>query len=258
MPAVRRGAQKLGAINTMKSFIYRMIDFMGSRLKGYEYRLDRSIPLSVALGIMLRRFAWLCRGFVKCFFLQRRFRLIYIGPQVNLCNTSLIRFGKGVTLQRGVLVDGLSRYGIEFGDNVMIGPYSIIRASTLGSLGAGLRMGKDSAIDAYSFIGAAGQVIIGENVIMGQHVSFHAENHNYERTDVPIKQQGTRRLGIAIEDDCWIGSNTVFLDGCHVERGCVIGVGSIVRGRIPAYSVAVGAPARVVESRSLAEVGLSK
>jgi acetyltransferase-like isoleucine patch superfamily enzyme len=241
----------------MRDFVYQTMDLMVSRLKGYEYRLDRSVPLSSVLGIMLRRFAWLCRGVAKCLLLQRRFRLIYIAPQVNLRNTSLIRFGRGVTLERGVLIDGLSRDGIEFGDNVMIGAYSIIRANLLANLGAGLRMGKDSAVDAYSFIGAAGQITIGDNVIMGQHVSFHSETHNHERTDVPIKYQGTRRLGIVIEDDCWVGSNTIFLDGCYVEKGCVIGAGSIVRGRIPAYSVAVGAPARVVRSRVPARGELS-
>jgi acetyltransferase-like isoleucine patch superfamily enzyme len=240
----------------MKEFVYQSIDLIVSRLKGYEYRLDRSVPLSLVLGIMLRRFAWLCRGVARCLLLQRRFRFVYVAPQVNLRNASLIRFGRGVTLERGVLVDGLSRHGIEFGDNVMIGAYSIVRASILANLGAGVRMGKGSAVDAYSFIGAAGQITIGENVIMGQHVSFHAENHNCERTDIPIKHQGTVQLGIVIEDDCWIGSNTVFLDGSYVERGCVIGAGSIVRGRIPAYSVAVGSPARVVKSRHSVEVEL--
>lgn len=239
----------------MKDLIYQTLDRIGSRLKGYEYRLDRSIPLGSVLGIILRRFTWLCRGLMKCLLLQRRFRLVYMAPHVNLRNTSLIRFGKGVTLDRGVLIDGLSRHGIEFGDNVMIGAYSIIRANLLANLGAGLQIGKDSALDAYSFVGAAGQITIGENVIMGQHVSFHSENHNHDRTDIPIKQQGTRRLGIVIEDDCWVGSNTVFLDGCHVEKGCVIGAGSIVRGRIPAYSIAVGAPARVVRSRVPVEAG---
>jgi acetyltransferase-like isoleucine patch superfamily enzyme len=236
-------------IEGMKDFIYQSVDILVSKLKGYEYRLDRSIPLGSVLGIAARRFAWLCRGVLKCLVLQRRFRLVYMAPQVNLRNTSLIRFGKGVTLDRGVLIDGLSRDGIQFGDNVAIGPYSIIRANLLANLGAGLQIGKDSALDAYSFIGAAGQITIGENVIMGQHVSFHSENHNHERTDIPIKRQGTRRLGIVIEDDCWVGSNAVFLDGCHVEKGCVIGAGSVVRGRIPAYSIAVGAPARVIKSR---------
>jgi acetyltransferase-like isoleucine patch superfamily enzyme len=241
----------------MKDFIYRVMDLLVGRLKGHEYRLDRSVPLSLLLGIVLRRLTWLVRGVVRCLLLQRRFRLIYIAPRVNLRNASLIRFGRGVTLERGVIIDGLSRDGIELGDNVMIGAYSVVRASIATNLGAGVQMGKDSAVDAYSFIGAAGYITIGENVIMGQHVSFHAENHNCERTDVAIKHQGTRREGIVIEDDCWIGSNTVFLDGSHVEKGCVIGAGSVVRGRISAYSVAVGAPARVVKSRLLLEAELS-
>jgi len=181
-----------------------------------------------------------------------------MASHVSLRNATLVRFGKGVTLERGVVIDGLSRNGIELGDNVMIGAYSIVRASIPGNLGAGLRMGKGSGADAYSFFGAAGQITIGENVLMGQHVSFHAENHNYDRTDVPIKDQGTRRMGIVIENDCWIGSNTVFLDGSYVETGCVIGAGSVVRDRIPAYSVAVGAPARVVKSRLLVKAELSK
>jgi acetyltransferase-like isoleucine patch superfamily enzyme len=241
----------------MKELVYQTLESLVSRLKDRQYRLDRSVPLSLLLGIAFRRLIWLGRGVVKCLLLQRKFRLVYIAPRVDLRNATLIRFGNGVTLERGVVIDGLSSEGIELGDNVMIGAYSIVRASTVASLGAGVRVGKDSAVDAYSFIGAAGHITIGANVIMGQHVSFHAENHNYERTDIPIKLQGTRRLGIVIDDDCWIGSNTVFLDGSHVERGCVIGAGAIVHGQIPAYSVAIGSPARVVKSRLMAEHGLS-
>ena len=172
-----------------------------------------------------------------------------MAPGVNLRNSGLIRFGKAVTLEHGVVIDGLSHEGIELGNNVMIGPYSVIRASVLSNIGAGIRMGSGSSVDAYSYIGAGGPITIGENVIMGQHISFHAENHNYERTDVPIKYQGTRRRGIVIEDDCWVGANSTFLDGAHVGRGCVIAAGSIVRGEVPPYSVAAGAPVRVLRTR---------
>jgi acetyltransferase-like isoleucine patch superfamily enzyme len=203
----------------------------------------------------MRRFVWLLRGLAKCLILQGRIRFIYMAPQVNLRNANGIRFGKGVTLERGVIIDGLSRQLITLGENVVIGPYSILRASSPSNVGMGVRMGKNSAVDAYSFIGASGFVSIGENVIMGQHVAFHAENHNYERTDIPIKEQGTRRMGIVIEDDCWVGSNVTFLDGAYVETGCVIGAGSVVRGRIPGYSVAVGIPARVTRSRRSERLG---
>jgi acetyltransferase-like isoleucine patch superfamily enzyme len=237
----------------MTELLYRGLEYGLSSLKKREYRLDRSIPLSLLVGTVLRRLTWLVRGTVKCLVLQRRIRFVFMAPKVNLRNAALIRFGKGVTLERGVIVDGLSRDGIEFGDNVMIGPYSVVRASVLSNLGAGIRMGNGSSVDAYSYIGAAGPIAIGENVIMGQHISFHAENHNYDRVDIPIKHQGTRRQGIVIEDDCWVGANTTFLDGAHVGRGCVIAAGSLVRGEIPPYSVVVGAPARVLKSRLAAE-----
>jgi len=233
----------------MADFVYRALERGLSALKKREYRLDRAIPLSLLVGTVVRRFTWLVRGTIKCLILQRRIGFVFMAPHVNLRNASLIRFGKGVTLERGVIIDGLSRNGIKFGDNVMIGPYTVIRASMLSNMGAGVRMGSNSAIDAYSCLGATGPIAIGENVIMGQHISFHAENHNYDRVDIPIKHQGTRRIGIVIEDDCWVGSNTTFLDGAHVGRGCVIAACSLVRGEIPAYSIVVGAPARVLRSR---------
>lgn len=152
----------------------------------------------------------------------------------------------------GVIVDGLSRRGIEIGDNVMIGPYSVIRASSLTNLGEGVRIGRDSAMDAYSYIGAGGGVTIGDSVIMGQHVSFHAENHRYDQMDIPIRQQGITRKGIVVEDDCWVGSNAVFLDGAQVGRGCVIAAGAVVTGTIPAYSVVAGVPGRVIKTREQA------
>jgi acetyltransferase-like isoleucine patch superfamily enzyme len=153
-------------------------------------------------------------------------------------------------MERGVIVDGLSRNGIEIGDNVMIGPYCVIRASSLTYLGEGVRIGKDSAMDAYSYIGAGGGVSIGESVIMGQHVSFHAENHRYDQTDVPIKLQGITRKGIVVEDDCWVGSNATFLDGAQVGRGCVIAAGAVVTGTIPPNSVVAGVPGRVIKTRN--------
>jgi acetyltransferase-like isoleucine patch superfamily enzyme len=240
----------------MSDFLYRVLEQGLSSLKSRDYRLDRTIPLSLLTVTIVRRCAWLARGTVKCLLLQRRLGLVFMAPKVNLRNAALIRFGKGVTLERGVIVDGLSRKGIEFGDNVVIGAYSVVRASSPSSLGAGLRMGNNSAIDAFSFIGASGMVSVGENVIMGQHVSFHAENHNYDRTDIPIKHQGTRQQGIVIEEDCWVGSNTTFLDGSHVGPGCVIAAGSVVKGYIPPYSVATGIPARVIKSRASVESGM--
>jgi acetyltransferase-like isoleucine patch superfamily enzyme len=234
----------------MKEPIYKFVEAAISRMKGKPYRLDRAIPLGVLLGIVTRRILWLLRGFLKGLVLQRRLVFVFMADGVNLRGASLIRFGRGVTLERGVTIDGLMRNGIALGDNVRIGPYSTIIGPPPFDLGDGIRMGANSAADAYSFIGGGGPVLIGDNVIMGEHVSFHPVNHRFDEVNIPIRDQGTIRKGITIEDDVWVGANVTFLDGAHVGRGSVIGAGSIVRGEIPPYSVAVGAPAKVVRSRT--------
>jgi len=233
----------------MSEWLYRSVDAILTRLKGRRYQLDRNVPFLLFIGVLIRRAVWLLRGFFKCLVLQRRFELVFMAKGVNLRNASRIRFGRGVTLERGVIIDGLMRQGVVLGDNVMIGPYSVIVGASVAHLGEGISMGANSAVNAYSYLGSSGPITIGKNVIMGQHVCFHPENHNFDRTDIPIARQGTIRQGIVVEDDVWVGSDVVFLDGAHVGHGSVIGAGALVRGTIPPYSIAVGVPARVVRSR---------
>ena len=52
---------------------------------------------------------------------------------------------------------------------------------------------------------------------------------------------------VIIEDESWIGANTVITSGVHIGKHCVIGAGSVVTKDIPDYSVAVGNPAKVVK-----------
>jgi acetyltransferase-like isoleucine patch superfamily enzyme len=229
--------------------IYSRLERVLSRLKGRKYEIDRRIPVSLMLAVMLRRLSWMLRGLFRTLLLQRRPRPVFIAPNVNLRNASLVHFGNGVTLERGVIIDGLSTNGIRLGDNVAIGAYSIVCAAMLSHLGDGIQFGNNSSTGPYSFIGAGGPITIGENVIMGQHVSFHSENHNFDRIDLPIRSQGVNRVGILVEDDCWVGANVVFLDGAHVGRGSVVAAGAVVRGKIPPYSVVAGVPARVLRSR---------
>lgn len=221
-----------------------ILEKMARRYRGPNYGIDSSVPSSALVGFGMRRMLGMMRGIALWG------SPVFLGENVKLRNRKFISFGKGVTLGRGVLIDGLSRSGVRLGNCVNIGAYSIIEATgVLSRMGEGCSIGSNSAMGPFSYVGAAGGVKIGEDVIMGQRVSFHAENHIYERIDLPIRAQGVTRQGIVIEDDCWIGSNAVFLDGAHVGQGCVIGAGSVVRGAIPSYSVAVGVPARVIKSR---------
>ena len=51
---------------------------------------------------------------------------------------------------------------------------------------------------------------------------------------------------ITIGSNCWIASNVVITGGVKIGEGCVIGAGSVVTKDIPANSLAVGNPCRVI------------
>ncbi|MBT2724003.1 acyltransferase [Bacillus sp. ISL-46] len=100
-----------------------------------------------------------------------------------------------------------------------------------------------------NYIGPAGYISIGNNVMLGPNVSMSSENHIYINTEKPIKEQGVERKGIFIEDDCWIGTGAIILDGVRIGRGSVVAAGSVVTKDIPPYSIVAGIPAKIIKSR---------
>ena len=106
------------------------------------------------------------------------------------------------------------------------------------SIGHDVRVGIGSVV--------IGPVQIGNHVIIAQHVVMSGMNHSYETIEVPIKAQPVLARPIVIEDECWIGANTVITAGVRIGKHSVVGGGSVVTKDVPPYSVVVGNPARLV------------
>lgn len=108
-----------------------------------------------------------------------------------------------------------------------------------------------SQIGEYSILSARndGEIYIGDNVIMGGRIVFHTLNHNYQNKNILIKNQGVMVKPIKIEDDVWIGSDSILLSGIIVGKGSVIGAGSTVTKNVEPYSVVAGNPARLIKKR---------
>ena len=85
--------------------------------------------------------------------------------------------------------------------------------------------------------------------MFGPKCSLFAENHVFSNTDNSIKSQGVQQKGINIEDDCWIGSNVIILDGVTIGKGSVIGAGTLVSKDVPAGSVVVDKREKMVRER---------
>lgn len=88
-------------------------------------------------------------------------------------------------------------------------------------------------------------VTIGDRTLFGPNVSILTATHE---TDVQSRVDNIEyAYPIVIGNDCWIGANSVILPGVTIGEGCTIGAGSVVTRDVPAWSVALGTPARVVK-----------
>ncbi|KAM0551367.1 hypothetical protein ACHAPJ_008476 [Fusarium lateritium] len=88
-------------------------------------------------------------------------------------------------------------------------------------------------------------VTIGDRVMMGPNVMISTATHE---TEVASRRANIEyAYPITIGDDCWIGGGVTILPGVTIGEGCTIGAGAVVTRDIPAWSVALGTPARVVK-----------
>lgn len=216
-----------------------------SKIKGTEYKLNEYLTTAYILHICFIKFVQLLRGLCRLYKFP-----VFLGKRVSLRGKSYLHVEKGTTIEDYVVIDAFSENGVDLGKNVKIGANTIINGS--GSLkisGKGLHMGDNSSVGEYSYFGCAGGITIGKDVIMGQNIRFHAQNHNFNSLEVPIKDQGTYQFGIKIGDNCWIGAGVTFLDGVTVGKGCVIGANTLVNKDIPDNSVAVGNPVKIIKNR---------
>jgi acetyltransferase-like isoleucine patch superfamily enzyme len=88
-------------------------------------------------------------------------------------------------------------------------------------------------------------VTIGDRCMFGPNVSIFAATHEVEvasrREDIEYG------MPVTIGDDCWIGGHVVIMPGVTIGEGCTIAASSVVTKSVPAWSVAMGSPARVVK-----------
>lgn len=114
-------------------------------------------------------------------------------------------------------------------------------------LSSQLSIGDYSGIGGYAHI--HGEVQIGSYVMMAANCAFIAENHNFDRLDIPMGAQGSVKSRIVIGNDVWIGYRVTVLAGVTVGDGAVIAAGAVVTKDVPPYAVVGGVPARVIKYR---------
>lgn len=186
---------------------------------------------------------------LKVIFNFRKPGIIFLEKGVKFFNLNRIQFGSMVKIGAYSYLSANSKKGIKIGNNTSIGAFSrIIVATSFDNPGKHIIIGDNVGIGEYAYLGGAGGLEIGDECIIGQYLSCHPENHNFDNSSIAIRHQGVTRKGIKVGSNCWIGSKVTILDGVSIGNNCVIAAGAVVTKNFPSDVVIGGVPAKIIKT----------
>lgn len=157
-----------------------------------------------------------------------------------LVNPCLFRHGKGALVRKGCILNVSPINDFRIGAGSSLEEYCVVDNGVGDVLiGDGTLVGMRNTL--------IGPLRIGSHVIVAQNVVFSGLNHCFEDSTMPICRQPISKREIVVEDDCWIGANSVITAGVHIGTHAVVGAGSVVTKDVPPFTVVAGCPARVIK-----------
>jgi acetyltransferase-like isoleucine patch superfamily enzyme len=153
------------------------------------------------------------------------------------------KLGENVIFETGVLVFHADH--IAVGSNVYVGHYSILKGYYKGEM----IIGDDVWIGQQVFFHSAGGLTIGDRVGVGPGVRIITSFHREEGWGKPILESALEFAPVAVGADCDLGVGAIILPGVTIGRGVQIAAGAVVTADIPDYTVAAGVPAKVIRQR---------
>jgi len=143
----------------------------------------------------------------------------------------------------GNVLEALSEGRLELGAHVLFEPDVWITAPGQ----ARIRIGEGSFLNLGVMVAALDLVEIGAHCMLANGCVVTDANHRFDDPNRPVPWQGFTSKGpTRLGDNVWCGAHVVVTSGVTIGERCVIGANSVVTSDIPAHSVAVGAPARVI------------
>lgn len=228
------------------SVVEKLLKFAGKN----KFKIDKRIS-KVYIIRLCCKYGWMMvRGWLRSIGYKNIDRKIFVGKNVKLIEKIYLSVGSKTKIHDNVKIDSLATDGVVIGANVVIGHDTVIECTGgLSNIGKGVKIGNRTTFGNNCYFGAAGGIEIGEDVIAGQFIRFHSENHNYNDLSSLIKDQGVTHVGIKIANNCWIGSGAVFLDGAELGEGCVVAANAVITKKFHANVVIGGVPAKILRRR---------
>ena len=112
---------------------------------------------------------------------------------------------------------------------------------------ARVRIGGGTFLNLGVMVASLELVEIGDHCMLANGCFVSDANHRYDDPARPVPWQGFTSKGpTVIGDNVWLGANVVVTSGVNIGRRCVIGANSVVTSDLPEFTMAVGAPAKII------------
>lgn len=148
--------------------------------------------------------------------------LVFSGIRYSVIRSILKRCGKNVYFSSHVVIKNL--HNVSLGDNI--------------------------SVHEFSYIDGTGGIDIGDDVSIAHSSSLISSSHNYDKIDVPIRDQGTSSQRIIIENNVWLATGVTVLTGSVIKEGCILAAGCIYNDKVGIKNgIFAGVPAKVIKKR---------
>ena len=176
--------------------------------------------------------------------------------KISKCYDSVTTEGD-VTFHEEAVVDNLQKDK----NKILVNSGSNIRGMLLVfGYGGKIEIGKNCYIGENSKIWSGEHIVIGDNVLISHGVNVmdtnaHEIDHKL-RADgyIGSLKYGTEYLkgrvetkSIFIDDDVWVGFNSIIMKGVSIGKGAIIASGSVVTKNVDAFTMVGGNPSRVLK-----------
>lgn len=178
---------------------------------------------------------------------------LLVGHGVNIQVAGIFSYGQGCTIGDGtnIVIQKGSELILE--DRCYVGRFVDIGPGGRISIGSGTTI-QDRCI-------LLGDVAVGRDCLVAPNVILSSGHHHFDLDptylirdqDQRVREDSSlsslRSRPITIEDDCWLGINSVIMRGVRVAKGAIVGAGSFVATSVQPYAMLSGAAARQVAKR---------
>ena len=144
----------------------------------------------------------------------------------------------------GNVLEALEQGRLELGPGTLLEPNVWITAPGK----ARVRIGSGCFLNIAVMVAAVELVEIGDHCMFANGCFITDGDHRFDDPEKPVPWQGFTTKGpTRIGDNVWCGANVVITSGVTVGERCVVGANSVVNRDLPPFSIAAGAPAKVLK-----------